>query len=126
MGEDHDVFGDGAGQLQEQPEAALVVGDDKWADGVAVKHDRGGGLPEGRQADAGSGAVDTLEVQLAGQGTGFEPFVALDLGTGSVPAVALGLGQDAAPGAGEVAEGAAHVLAGRGLGIGRDDEGAVA
>jgi len=46
--------------------------------------------------------------------------------TAFAAAVALGLRQNAAPGAGEVAEGPAHVFSGRSLGIGRDDQGAVA
>jgi len=67
------------------------------ADGVGVEEDGGEGLEEGRQADAGAGAVEALEKLLAGEGTRAEAGGAADVGAGGVPAVALGLGEKAAP-----------------------------
>ena len=127
LAKDHDVLGHGAGDVQEQPDAVVVVGDDQLADGVGAKDHRGGGQQQHVQADAGAGAVDALEMLLAGQRAGFaEALGALDFGAGRVPGVALGLGEQAAPGAGEAAKGAAHVVAGGGLGVLGDDECALA
>ena len=42
LAEDHDVFGNGAGNVQEQMDAVVVIGDDQLADGVGAE-DHGGG-----------------------------------------------------------------------------------
>ena len=45
LAKDHDVFGHRCGDFQPQPNPAFVVGDEELADGVPVKHNRGGRLP---------------------------------------------------------------------------------
>jgi hypothetical protein len=61
-------------------------------------------------------------MQRAGQGAGFaETLGALDIESGLAPGDALGLGKQSAPGAGEAAKGAVHVVAGRGPGVFGDD-----
>ena len=112
LAKDHDVLSHGAGDGQEQPDAVVVVGDDQLADGVRAEDNGVGGKKEHVQAKAGAGAVDALEMLLASQGAGFaEALGALDSGSGLAPGVALGLGKQSAPGTGEAAKSAAHVVA---------------
>ena len=127
LAKDHDVLGHGGGKVQEQADAVVVIGDDQLADGAGAEDHGVGRQQEHVQAEAGAGAVDALEMQLAGQGAGFaEALGALDFGAGLAPGDALGLGEQSAPGAGEAAKGAAHVLAGGGPGVPGGDQLALA
>ena len=71
LAKDHDVLIDRGGDLQEEANARLAVGDEQLADGVGAKADRGRGLVKVREANAGTGGVDAFEVDLAGVGAGF-------------------------------------------------------
>jgi hypothetical protein len=118
LAEHHDVLGHGAGNVQEQTDTVIVIGDDKLADGVGAKVHGGGRQQEHLEAEAGAGAVDTLEMLLAGQRAGCaETLGALDFGAGHAPGVALGLGEQSAPRLREPAKGAAHVVARWGRGV---------
>jgi hypothetical protein len=110
----HDVPGRGLGDAQEQPNAVVVVGDNQLTDGVRAKNHWVGGSQQHLEAEAGAGAVDALEMLLAGQGAGLaEALGALDLGAGLTPGDTLGLGKQSGPGAGKAAKRLARMVAGR-------------
>ena len=123
----HDVLGHGGGEVQEQANAVVVIGDDQLADGAGAEGHGVGRQQEHLQSDTGTDAVNALEMQLAGQGAGFaEALGAFDFGAGLAPGDALGLGEQSAPGAREAAKGVAHVVAGGGPGVPGGDESALA
>ena len=66
----HDVLGDGTGDLQEQADAVLVIGDDQLADRAGAKDHGVRRQVEHVQADAEPCRVDALEELLAGERAG--------------------------------------------------------